>query len=129
MGKISAKSDYPSTLASASAGTAYTFAGKGFAHRHLPAADSIFVLTQAVSKGCKISLYPDASHTVLFFSVKGDEGKVYQLFIFDMDGRLIKQTEIRNKQTTVIRGIDNGAYLFDVFSDDIKIGSGQLTVR
>lgn len=82
-----------------------------------------------ISKTHKISLYPDANHSVLFFSVKGEEGKAYQLFIFDLEGKLVKQTEIRNKQTTVIRELDKGVYLFDVFSDDIKIGNGQLTVR
>lgn len=91
--------------------------------------DSIFIVKQSVSKAHKILLYPDANQKVVFFSVKGKEGKDYQLFVFDLAGNLIKQTEIRNKQTTVIKEFDKGIYLFDVFSDDTKIGNGQMTVR
>jgi hypothetical protein len=103
-----------------------TFAGGGAPKI---ARDSIFIYKQAISKAHKISLYPDANQKVIFFSVKGEEGRAYQLFIFDLEGRLVKQTEIRNKQTTVIKDMDKGIYLFDVFSDDMKIGNGQMTVR
>jgi hypothetical protein len=91
--------------------------------------DSIFIFKQSLSKSQKILLYPDAGQKVVFFSVKGEEGRAYQLFIFDLEGRLVKQTEIRNKQTTVIKQIEKGIYLFDVFSNDMKIGNGQMTVR
>jgi len=91
--------------------------------------DSIFIHKQAMSRLHKISMYPDANQKVVFFSVKGEEGKAYQLFIFDLEGKLVKQTEIRNKQTTVIKELEKGIYVFDVFSDDIKIGNGDMTVR
>ena len=108
----------------------------GMARKPLPAKplpamtrDSIYIHKQVISKSHKILLYPDASQKVIFFSVKGEEGRVYQLFIFDLEGKLVKQTEIRNRQTTVIREMDKGEYMFDVFSDDLKIGSGQMNVR
>lgn len=91
--------------------------------------DSIFIIKQAVSRSYKIALYPDADQKVVFFSVKGEDGRAYQLFLFDLEGRLITQTEIRNRQTTVIRDLQKGTYEFDVFSDDIKIGNGQMTVK
>lgn len=91
--------------------------------------DSIVIHQQVTSRSHKVSLYPDASQKVVFFSVKGEEGRAYQLFIFDLEGRLIKQTEIRDKQTTVIREMNRGVYLFDVFSDDVRIGNGDMTVR
>lgn len=68
-------------------------------------------------------------HKVLFFSVKGTNGKVYQLYVFDLDGHLVKQKEIRNKQTVYISDFNKGIYLFDVFCDDERIGNGQLAVR
>jgi hypothetical protein len=91
--------------------------------------DSILIFKKALSKSYKISLYADASQQVIFFSVHGIPGKVYQLYLFDLDGKLVKQCEIRNKQTTHIKEIEKGVYLFDVFSDDDRIGNGQLTVR
>ena len=90
---------------------------------------SIQVSKAQSSKKHKIRLYPDARQQVLFFSANGEDGKVYHLFLFDMDGRLVNQTHIRNKETTVLTTITEGNYLYDVFTDDERIENGQLTVR
>ncbi|HVS96612.1 MAG TPA: T9SS type A sorting domain-containing protein [Puia sp.] len=90
---------------------------------------SIQVSKSQTSKKHKILLYPDARQQVLFFSAKGEEGKVYQLFLFDMDGRLVSQTRIRSRETTVLTNIPEGNFLFEVFTDDERIENGQLTVR
>ena len=91
--------------------------------------DSIFVEKQFSTKKYKVKLYPNANQQVLFFSASGQNGKVYQLFLFDMDGTLAKQANIRNKQTTVINNLEKGVYLFEVFSDDERIETGKVTVR
>lgn len=90
---------------------------------------SIQVSKAQSSKKHKIRLYPDARQQVLFFSADGQNGKVYQLFVFDMDGRLVNQAQIRNRETTVLTSISQGNYLFEVFTDDERIENGQLTVR
>lgn len=90
---------------------------------------SIQISKSQTSKKYKIKLYPDARQQVLFFSANGEEGKVYQLFLFDMDGRLVSQTRIRNRETTVLTNISEGNFLFEVFTDDERIENGQLTVR
>jgi hypothetical protein len=90
---------------------------------------SIQVNKARTSKKHKIKLYPDARQQVLFFSANGEDGKVYQLFLFDMDGRLVSQTRIRNRETTVLTNISEGNFLFEVFTDDERIENGQLTVR
>lgn len=92
-------------------------------------ADTIQIQKNSVSRLHRISLYPDANQKVVFFSVRGSEGKVYQLYMFDIEGRLVKQSETRNKQTSVIKGIDKGIYLFEVFSDDMRIGNGRIAVK
>jgi len=94
-----------------------------------PCFDSIFVEKQFTSRKYKVRLYPNATQQVLFFSASGVHGKIYQLFIFDMDGKLVKQANIKNKQTTVIDNIEKGIYLFQVFSDDERIENGKVTVR
>lgn len=106
-----------------------TYAATGSQFRAIDFHDSILVQKKMTSKGHRISLYPDALQKVLFFNVKGEGGKVYQLYVFDLDGNLIKQTEIRNKQTTYISEMEKGVYLFDVFCDDERIGRGQIVVR
>ena len=90
---------------------------------------SIRVNKALTSKKYKIGLYPDARRQVLFFSAEGGDKRVYQLFLFDMDGKLARQATIRNKETTVLTDIADGNYLFEVFSDDERIENGQLTVE
>jgi hypothetical protein len=91
--------------------------------------DSIVVEKQIISKKYKIRLYPNASQQVLFFNASGEEGIVYQLYLFDIEGQLVKQANIRNKQTTVINIIEKGIYLFEVFIEDKRIETGKVTVR
>ncbi|HUR10880.1 MAG TPA: T9SS type A sorting domain-containing protein [Flavitalea sp.] len=91
--------------------------------------DSIVVQKIITSSKYKVRLYPNANHQVLFFSASGRQGKVYQLFVFDMEGKLVKRANIRNKETSVVNNLDKGVYLFEVFSDDERIENGQLFIH
>ena len=91
--------------------------------------DTILVQKQITSKKHRIKLYPSAEQDALFFSVRGSEEKVYQLFLFDVAGNLIRQANIKGKQTTVIDNIEKGNYLFEVFSEDERIENGQVIIR
>jgi hypothetical protein len=90
---------------------------------------SIQVSKAQTSKKHKIRLYPDARQQVLFFSANGEDGKIYQLYLFDMDGRLVTQTRIRNRETTVLTNISEGNFLFEVFTDDERIENGSLVIH
>lgn len=91
--------------------------------------DSILVNKLLTSKKYKIKIYPGATQEVLFFNASGDEGKVYQFFLFDVEGNMVKQTQIRNKQTTILTNFNKGCYTFEVFSDDEHIENGTLTIK
>lgn len=91
--------------------------------------DTILISKKQSSKKHKIRLYPNADNKVIFFSASGEPGKVYQLFLFDMDGKLFKQIQIRNKETTVLTNMVKGDYLFEVFSDDERIENGHVAIR
>ena len=91
--------------------------------------DSIVVNKLLISKKYKIKIYTGASQEALFFNASGEEGKVYQFFLFDMEGKLVKQTQIRNKQTTMITNFTKGSFTFEVFSDDEHIENGTLTIK
>lgn len=91
--------------------------------------DTIFIQKNRVLKSHRINLYPDANQKVVFFSVRGEKGNVYQLFVFDVDGKMVKQVETRGKQTTILKNIQKGAYYFEVFNDDKRIGNGQIAIR
>lgn len=90
---------------------------------------SIQVNKSLVSKKNKIKLFPDARQQVLFFSANGEDKRVYQLYLFDMDGRLVNQASIRNKETTVLTSLSEGNYLFEIFTDDERIENGHLVIR
>jgi hypothetical protein len=90
---------------------------------------SIQVNKSLVSKKNKIKLFPDARQQVLFFSANGEDKRVYQLYLFDMDGRLVSQASIRNRETTVLSSLAEGNYLFEIFTDDERIENGHLVVR
>jgi hypothetical protein len=101
-------------------------------HTHASASvngDTIFIQKNIKVRTHRVNLYADANQKVVFFSVRGIEGEVYQLYVFDLEGKLIRQAETRNKQTTVLRNIQKGAYVFEVFSDDKRIGNGQIAFR
>lgn len=90
--------------------------------------DSIVVQKKVTSKKHKIKLFPNAKHEALFFNVKGEEGRAYQLYLFDVEGKLVKQAHIKNNQTTIVHHLEKGNYLFEVFSDDERIENGQVIV-
>jgi hypothetical protein len=94
-----------------------------------PKSDSIVVKKMQVSKKCTIRIYPNATHEVLFFSVTGGESKVYDLFIFDMDGKLVKRTQVRNRETTILKSFGKGSYFFEVFSNDERIENGNMIIN
>jgi hypothetical protein len=91
--------------------------------------DSIYIQKAYSSSKYRVKLYPDADHQVLFFSASGREGKAYQLFLFDVTGKLVRTANIRNKETTLLDNMEKGIYLFEVFSNDERIGNGRLFVR
>jgi hypothetical protein len=92
-------------------------------------ADSIIIKRSQTNSRYKVKLYPNATSEVLFFSASGEEGKIYQLFIFNLDGKLVKQTQIHNRETTLVAKMEKGDYLFEVFSDDERIENGTLQFK
>lgn len=91
--------------------------------------DSVIVTKSQVSKKYKIRIYPNATHEVLFFSANGEEGKIYELFVFDMDGKLVKRIQVRNRETTLLKTFQKGSYMFEVFSNDERIENGSMLIN
>ncbi len=80
------------------------------------------------SKKHKIRLYSDTGKGLLF-TVNGTAGSHYQLFIFDMDSRLVMQASIHNREIAALNAISRGSYLFEVLMDDQQIERGRLVVK
>jgi hypothetical protein len=91
--------------------------------------DSIIIQKLNTTKKHTINIYTNPSHQVLFFSASGEEGRIYQFLLFRQEGRLIKASKIRNRETTVVSKPDKGNYYFEVFSDDTRIENGTIVVQ
>jgi hypothetical protein len=104
-------------------------AGKSISPNPGRYSDSILVHKQIINKKYKVRLYPDANHKVLFFSASGEAGKIYQLYLFDMEGKLVQQVGIKQKQTTIIKNLEKGHYLFEVLSDDERVVNGHVSIQ
>ena len=91
--------------------------------------DSIVVRILQSKKPPVFELVPDVSQEVLLFTAKGEKGKIYQLFLFNIDGKLIRQTQVHSKETSLLSGLEKGDYLFEVLSEDDRIGNGNIAIR
>jgi hypothetical protein len=94
----------------------------------MPTQDSIIIQKLNTNKKHTINIYTNPSQQVLFFSASGEEGRIYQFLLFRQEGRLIKASKIRNRETTVVSKPDKGNYYFEVFSDDTRIENGTIVV-
>jgi hypothetical protein len=91
--------------------------------------DSMLIKMHTRTKPDRIRIFTDVTHEILFFSASGAQGKMFQLFMFDMDGKLVRQAQVLSTQTTLLTGLEKGNYLLEVFSNDERIGSGSLTKK
>jgi len=90
---------------------------------------SVVVNKNLNNKKHKIRLYTDAGRENILFAVNGVAGKKYQLFIFDMDSRLVSQANTSSGEISVVNNISAGNYLFEVIVGDEEVESGQLSVK
>ena len=81
------------------------------------------------TKKYQVRLFADARNQALFFYASGNSKKIFQLYVFDMEGRLVNQANIRNRETTVIRDFSKGNFFFEVFSNDERIENGKLEIN
>jgi hypothetical protein len=81
------------------------------------------------TKNYRVRLFPDATRKALFFYASGRTQRIYQLYVFDMDGKLVNRVNIRNRETTVLNNFTKGNFFFEVFSDDERIENGKIEIN
>ena len=95
----------------------------------LPIPTGVVVTKNLNNKKYKIRLFTAADYKTLLFTVDGVEGNQYTLFVFDLDGKLVIQSDIKNRETGIVPEISVGAYLYEVLTEDTRIESGQLKIK
>ena len=75
-----------------------------------------------------IKLYPNPSTDGTVRVVSDTAGKLH-FYIFDLDGTLMHQAVIKEKQRHTISNLKKGVYTYDAFYNDEGIEHGKLIVK
>jgi hypothetical protein len=97
-----------------------------------PAPDHSYTITISKlfeNKNYKIEMRTNSSLHQLLITAGPEQKKVYHFYLFDIDGKLRAQANIRSSEKTAFVNISKGNYLFEIFSNDERIENGELTVR
>lgn len=79
------------------------------------------------NKKVSIKLYPNPSYGKI--CVRAITFEPLHFYIFDLDGTLVYQTVLNNKDKKNIENLKKGTYLYDVFERDESIEEGKIIVK
>lgn len=79
------------------------------------------------NKKVSIRLYPNPSYGKI--SVSAVTSKPLHFYIFDLEGTLVYQAVLNNKNPKNIENLKKGTYLYDVFEKDESIEEGKIIVK
>jgi hypothetical protein len=74
-----------------------------------------------------VKLYPNPSYGKL--SVSANTSTPLHFYIFDLDGTLVYQAVLGDKERRVIDTLKKGTYLYDVFQKDESIEEGKIVIK
>jgi hypothetical protein len=75
-----------------------------------------------------VRIYPNPSYNGTV-SVSSNINDKIHFYIFDLEGTLIHQAVLKNKERQTIQNLTRGMYMYDVFKDDMSVDHGKLEVR
>src|SRR5687768_3813629 len=80
------------------------------------------------AKKSVIKLYPNPSWngTITVSSITSEK---LHFYIFDLDGTLIHQAVLKEKQKITVNDLKKGVYMYDAFLNDESIEYGKITVK
>lgn len=79
------------------------------------------------SKKNAIRIYPNPSYGKL--SVSSNKSTVLHFYIFDLEGTLVYQAVLTNKEKKNIDNLMKGTYIYDVFEKDLSIEEGRIIIK
>ncbi len=90
---------------------------------------TIIINKQSVKKNIDVEMLTNASLHQLLIKAGPQQNKIYHFFLFDIDGKLKAQANIRSNEKAAFVNIAKGNYFFEIFNDDERIETGQLKVK
>jgi len=78
-------------------------------------------------KKSSIKIYPNPSYGKI--SVSAITSTPLHFYIFDLEGTLVYQAVLTNKEKKTIEHLKKGTYLYDVFEKDESIEEGKIIIK
>jgi hypothetical protein len=100
-----------------------------FASEYSKTGDTSVFKKLSGNKNQSIQLFSNSGKQTIFFSAKFKQKKVYRFYMFDMDGKLVAENNIDNKQGVEFTNMQKGNYYFEILSNDDRIENGTLTIK
>lgn len=94
---------------------------------HIASADSPAVKKKTEARKSAIKLYPNPSYGKI--SVSANTSTSLHFYIFDLEGTLVYQAVLNNKEKKTVDNLKKGTYLYDVFENDESIEEGKILVK
>jgi hypothetical protein len=83
--------------------------------------------SQSMQAKAVVKIYPNPSYGKL--SVSASTSSTLHFYIFDMEGTLVYQAVLNNRERKTIDNLKKGTYLYDVFEKDESIGEGKIVIK
>ena len=83
--------------------------------------------TPTVTKRNAIKIYPNPSYGKL--SVIANTSEPLHFYVFDLEGTLVYQAVLNNKDKKNIENLKKGTYIYDVFEKDLSIEEGKIIIK
>ncbi|HVG40239.1 MAG TPA: T9SS type A sorting domain-containing protein [Chitinophagaceae bacterium] len=80
-------------------------------------------------KKSRVRLYPNPTsdgNLSIFSNTSSDK---IHFYVFDLEGTMVHQLMIKNKQRHKIKNLKKGTYVYDVFVNDTSIEQGKIIVK
>ena len=89
--------------------------------------DSVVVIKEPRFKKSVVKIYPNPSYGKI--NISASTTKPLHFYIFDLEGTMIYQTILNNKDKKNIENLRKGTYLYNVFETDESIEEGKIIVK
>jgi len=81
------------------------------------------------NKNYYIEMHSSPTLRQLLISAGPEQKKVYHFYLFDIDGKLKAEANIRRNSKTALVNISKGNYIFEIYHNDQRIENGQLKIE
>jgi hypothetical protein len=76
-----------------------------------------------------VKIYPDVLKREMHVVAKDNDGKLVDFFVFDVQGTLVQNYKMKEKDHYRIAGLARGTYIYRVFCGDEETAAGKFEIR